>query len=71
MKEIICQDCKKRIETPDCGDGTFDYSEVFEYRGFNFHGECLLDEGTNKEAKAENNKAKEFIDSIINLFKGK
>jgi len=29
------------------------------------------DVARNKEAKAENNKAKEFIDSIINLFKGK
>lgn len=41
---MICQYCKKEIETPDYGDGVLDYSDVYEYRGFNFHEACF-DEG--------------------------
>jgi hypothetical protein len=44
MSKIICQLCKEEIETPDFGDGTFDYSDVYEYRGFSFHEKCF-DEG--------------------------
>jgi hypothetical protein len=47
MSKIICQLCKKEIETPDFGDGVLDYSDVYEYRGFSFHGKCF-DEGTKK-----------------------
>lgn len=47
MQAIICQYCKKEIETPDFGDGTFDYSDVYEYRRFDFHGECF-DKGVEK-----------------------
>lgn len=47
MKEIICQNCKKEIDTPDFGDGTLDYSDVYDYRGFSFHGKCL-EEGIEK-----------------------
>ncbi len=64
MKEIICQHCKKRIETPDFGDGTFYYSEVYEYRGFDFHGECL-DEGT----KEVDYKRKEVLEVVSHSVK--
>jgi len=47
MSEIICQLCKKEIETPDYGDGVLDYSDVYEYRGFSFHEKCF-DEGVKK-----------------------
>ena len=43
----VCQLCKKEIETPDFGDGVLDYSDLYEYRGFTFHGKCH-DEGSNK-----------------------
>lgn len=46
MKEI-CQLCKKEIECPDFGDGVLDYSDLYEYRGFTFHGDCF-DEGVEK-----------------------
>ena len=46
-KEIICQLCKKVIETPDYGDGQLDYSDVYEYRGFDFHQKCF-EEGCKK-----------------------
>jgi hypothetical protein len=42
---IICQLCKKVIETPDYGDGVLDMSDVYEYRGFTFHETCF-DEGS-------------------------
>lgn len=44
---IICQLCEKPIETPDFGDGILDYSQVYNYRGFDFHEECF-DEGCKK-----------------------
>ena len=47
MSIIICQLCKKEIETPDYGDGVLDYSNVYEYRGFSFHEKCF-DEGVKK-----------------------
>lgn len=42
-----CELCKKDIDTPDFGDGVLDYSDVYEYRGFSFHGDCF-DEGVEK-----------------------
>lgn len=47
MNEIICQLCKKEIETPDFGDGVFDCSDVYDYRGFSFHEKCFK-EGVKK-----------------------
>ena len=47
MINIICQLCKKEIDTPDYGDGILDYSGVYEYRGFSFHEKCF-DEGVKK-----------------------
>ena len=47
----ICQHCKKEIETPDFGDGTLDYSNVYEYRGFTFHAECMVAGEKKVEAK--------------------
>ena len=65
----ICQHCKKEIETPDFGDGTLDYSNVYEYRGFTFHAECM-DAG---EKKVEE-KRKEVIEvtehSLLSQRKG-
>lgn len=55
-----CQLCKKEIETPDYGDGVLDYSDVYEYRGFNFHEKCF-DEGV----KAVDGK-REFVMEVIN-----
>lgn len=40
MKIEICQLCKEEIECPDYGDGVLDYSDLYEYRGFTFHGKC-------------------------------
>ncbi len=39
--KIICQHCKKEIETPDFGDGILDYSDIYDYRGFSFHERCF------------------------------
>lgn len=47
MNKIICQYCKKEINTSDFGDGTFDYSDVYDYRGFSFHEKCF-EEGVKK-----------------------
>ena len=47
MKTEICQLCKEEIKCPDFGDGTFDYSDIYEYRGFTFHEKCF-DEGVKK-----------------------
>lgn len=48
MREIIiCQHCKQPIDTPDFGDGTLDYSDIYEYRGFDFHEKCF-DDGIKK-----------------------
>lgn len=44
IKDIfICQNCKQEIDTPDFGDGTYDCSDVYEYRGFYFHEKCFDD----------------------------
>ena len=40
---MMCQFCKKKINTPDYGDGILDYSDVYEYRGFVFHENCFDD----------------------------
>jgi len=47
MTDIICQHCKNKIDTPDFGDGVLDYSDVYDYRGFSFHGKCF-NEGIKK-----------------------
>lgn len=31
MDRLICQLCKKEIETPDYGDGILDESDVYEW----------------------------------------
>lgn len=51
---IVCQLCKKEIETPDFGDGILNYSDVYEYRGFTFHEKCF-----DKGIKMINEKKKE------------
>jgi len=38
---IICQLCKQEIDTHDYGDKVLDYSDVYDYRGFSFHGKCF------------------------------
>lgn len=47
MRGYTCQLCKNEIKTPNYGDGTFDESDVYEYRGFYFHEKCF-DEGIGK-----------------------
>lgn len=71
---MICQNCKKTIETPDFGDGVLDYSDVYEYRGFSFHEACF-DEGMEKvdakrkevmevsEASTKSRRTGEFINN--------
>lgn len=41
MKDYECSLCHEIIETPDYGDGTYDESDVYEYRGFYFHAKCF------------------------------
>lgn len=49
----ICQLCKEEIETPDFGDGVLDYSDLYEYRGFVFHGKCHSEGIKKVDAKRE------------------
>lgn len=63
METIICQLCKKQIETPDFGDGILDYSDLYEYRGFDFHEKCF-DEGC-KKVDAKRNEVINTVDKSI------
>jgi len=47
VKFEICQLCKKPIEIPAYGDGLYDYSDAWDYRGFVFHEKCF-EEGCKK-----------------------
>jgi len=66
---MICQLCTKEIETPDFGDGVLDYSDVYEYRGFNFHSACF-DEGI-KKVEGKRQEVSEVVEhSIISQRNG-
>lgn len=67
-EEIVCQSCKKVIDTPDWGDGTFDMSDVYDYRGFTFHEKCF-DEGVEK-VDYKRNEVREITEHSINSQAG-
>lgn len=65
---IICQHCRKEIETPDYGDGVIDYSDVYEYRGFSFHEDCF-DEGV-KRVDYKRSEVSETVNATVKSQSG-
>jgi hypothetical protein len=69
-RKIVCQLCKKEIETPDYGDGVLDYSDVYEYKGFFFHEKCF-EEGVKKVNRKRQEVIEETKHSLNSQVNGK